>query len=205
MAIPTPFPPGLSPRERRQLLAMRSWSRRERAVVVRGLWGRIAIAAEPAVLACLFAVLTIAMLRMAADPTGAHAGLQLLAPVFGLGALGFVVYAVLLLRAPLRALRETYQPIFIVDGYIRTRGRDDLSPRGHNGYVAVLLPDRRIACEWPSLGEGDLPAQTIPALVEFSEFGGIHTIDGRPTGIVPPDFANIGVGSNRPPGSRRVP
>jgi hypothetical protein len=201
----TPSSEPLGPRERRRLLAMRPWSRAERAVVLRGLWGRVAIAAEPAVLAFLFAVLTIGMLRMASDPTGTHAGLQLFAPVFGLGAVGFATYAVLLLRAPLRALRETYQPIFIVDGYIRTRGRDDLSPRGQNGYVAVLLDDRRIACEWPSLGVGDLPAQTIPALVEFSEFGGIHTIDGRATGILPPTFANIGVGSNRPPGARRTP
>jgi hypothetical protein len=105
-----------------------------------------------------------------------------------------------LLREPLRALRETAQPIFVVDGYIRTRGPDDLSDRGSTGYVAVLLEDKRIAGEWPTKGEGALPYAVSPAVLEFSEYGGIHSIDGRPTGVLPRSFGNIGVGANRPPG-----
>jgi hypothetical protein len=189
----------LTATERRQLLAMRRWTGEERTVVVRGLLGRVAIAIEPAVIALLFGFFTIALLRMAADGSEEHAGLQLLAPIFGLGAVAFTVYAIFLLRAPLRALRETYQPIFVVDGFLRTRCRDDFSPRGYNGYVAALTDDGRVACEWPTIGDGDLAAVQTPALLEFSEFGGIHHIDGVPTGVLPVSMRNIGIGSNKPP------
>ena len=178
---------------------MRRWTPPERAIVVRGLFGRLAIAVEPAILSLLFCVFTIGLLRLAGDGKEEHAGLQLLAPIFALGAAAFAVYAVYLMLAPLRALRETYGPIFIVDGYIRTRGRDDFSQRGSNGYVAVLLDDRRIACEWPAVGSGDLPMRIDAAHLEFSEFGGILKIDGQDTGVLPVDFGNIGVRSNRPP------
>jgi len=177
---------------------MRRWAPDERQVVIRGLFGRLAIAIEPAAIALLFGIFTVSLLRLAADGTEEHAGLQLLAPIFGLGAAAFAVYALFLLRAPLRALRETYQPIFVVDGFLRTRARDDLSPRGFNGYVAVLTVDRRVACEWPTIGDGDLAAVETPALLEFSEYGGIHRIDGQPTGVLPLGFQNIGVGSNKP-------
>jgi len=30
-----------------------------------------------------------------------------------------------------------------------------------------------------------LPNRTIPAVVEFSVYAGIHKIDGRPTGLLP--------------------
>lgn len=177
---------------------MRRWTPQERRIIVRGALGRLAIAVEPAAISLLFGVFTVGLLRLAADGNQEHAGLQLLAPIFGLGAVAFAIYAIMLLRAPLRALRETYEPIFTVDGYLRTRGRDDFSPRGYNGYVAVLLEDRRIAAEWPTIGDGDLAAGESPALLEFSEFGGIHRIDGQPTGVLPSNFRNIGVGSNRP-------
>ncbi len=178
---------------------MRRWTPDERKVVARGVFGRLAIAIEPAIISLLFGFFTIALLRMAGDGTEEHAGLQLLAPIFGLGAITFALYAVYMLRAPFRALRETYQPIFVVDGYLRTRPRDDFSVRGFNGYIAVLLPDRRVACEWPTSGDGDQPLRESPALLEFSEHGGIHSIDGRATGVLPLDFRNIGVGTNRPP------
>ncbi len=178
---------------------MRRWTPDERRIVARGLFGRMAIAVEPAIISLLFGIFTVGLLRLAGDGNEDHAGLQLLAPIFGLGAAAFAIYALLLLRAPLRALRETYQPIFVVDGYIRTRGRDDLSERGSNGYVAVLLDDLRLAYEWPAVGEGDLPLRTDAALLEFSEHGGIHSIDGRSTGVLPVGFCNIGVRSNRPP------
>ena len=178
---------------------MRRWTPDERSIVRRGLFGRLAIAVEPAIIALLFGAFTAGLLHLAADGNPDHAGLQLLAPIFGVGALAFAIYAIWMMRAPIRALRETYQPIFVVDGYLRTRGRDDFSERGFNGYVAVLLPDRRIACEWPTIGEGDLSATESAALLEFSEHGGIHSIDGRATGVLPRNFTNIGVSSNRPP------
>lgn len=159
----------------------------------------MAIAIEPAIISLLFGVFTVGLLRLAGDGNEDHAGLQLLAPIFALGAVAFALYAVYMLRAPIRALRETYKPIFVVDGYVRTRGRDDFSQRGSNGYVAVLLEDRRVADEWPTTGDGDLPASEAAAWLEFSEFGGIHSIDGRSTGVLPANFRNIGVGSNRPP------
>jgi hypothetical protein len=178
---------------------MRRWTPDERQIVVRGLFGRMAIAVEPAIISLLFGVFTVGLLRLAGDGNQDHAGLQLLAPIFALGAGAFAVYAICLLVAPLRALRETYAPIFVVDGYLRTRGRDDLSQRGSNGYVAVLLDDRRVVCEWPAIGEGDLPHRTDAALLEFSEYGGIHKVDGRSTGVLPEVMRNIGVRSNRPP------
>jgi hypothetical protein len=185
--------------ERRRVLAMRRWTPDERRIIVRGLFGRLAIAIEPAIISLLFGGLTIGLLRLASDGNEDHAGLQLLAPIFALGAVAFAVYAIYMVIAPIRALRETYGPIFVVDGYIRTRGRDDFSHRGSNGYVAVLLDDRRVACEWPTIGDGDLPACTDAALLEFSEFGGIHNIDGKSTGVLPTNFSNIGVRSNKPP------
>lgn len=166
---------------------------------MRGLLGRLAIAVEPAIIALLFCVFTLALWRRGTDGNPDHFGLALLAPIFGLGAGAFTVYAIYLLRAPLRALRETYEPVFIVDGFLRTRARDDLSERGYNGYVAVLLDDGRVACEWPTIGNGDLAAVQTPAMLEFSEYGGIHRIDGTPTGVLPSSMRNIGVGSNRPP------
>jgi hypothetical protein len=42
-----------------------------------------------------------------------------------------------------------------------------------------------------------------PAMLEFSEYGGIHAIDGRQTGVLPDDFPVLGIGSNRPPRPRR--
>jgi len=189
----------LTASDRRQLLAMRPWRSDERRIIVRGLFGRVAIAIEPAIVAILFSAFGLRLLRLGTDGNPDHGGLQLLAPIFLLGAAMFAVYAMLLLAAPFRALRETYQPIFVVDGYVRTRGRDDFSQRGSNGYVAVLLDDRRVACEWPTVGVGDLPNRTDAAHMEFSEYGGIHTIDGRPTGVLPAGFRNIGVRSNQPP------
>ena len=178
---------------------MRPWRSDERRVIVRGLFGRAAIAIEPAIVAVLFCAFGLRLLRLGSDGNPDHGGLALLAPIFILGAAMFALYAILLLRAPFRALRETYQPIFVVDGYVRTRGRDDLSERGCNGYVAVLLDDRRVVYEWPTVGAGDLPHRTDAAHMEFSEYGGIHTIDGRPTGVLPAGFRNIGVRSNQPP------
>jgi len=173
---------------------MRPWRAEERRVVTRGMLGRLIIAVEPAAIAVLFAAFAIAL---ALGPNRFHR--DLLSPIFALGAVAFVIYAVAIMVRPVKALLQTRQPIFIVDGYVRTRGRDDFSDYGCNGYVAVLLSDERVACEWPTAGQGDLPMATHPAYLEFSEFGGIHAIDGRPTGVLPGDFPAFGVGGNRPP------
>jgi hypothetical protein len=95
---------------------------------------------------------------------------------------------------PTRALHQTFRPIFIVDGYVRYRPPDADSPVDSNGYVAVLTDDQRIACEWATLGEIPLRGATVPALTEFSEYGGVHRIDGRPTGVLPDRIARFGVG-----------
>ena len=55
------------------------------------------------------------------------------------------------------------------------------------GYVAALFPDRSVACEWEWLGKKRLPNATIPSLIEFSVYAGIHRIDGKPTGLLPDD------------------
>jgi len=178
---------------------MRRWRPDERSIVVRGMLGRAAIAIEPAIAALLFGFFALRLLRLAGDGQADHVGLQFLAPIFGFGAALFAVYAAMLMRTPLRALRETYEPIFVVDGYVRMRGPDDFSQRGSSGYVAVLLEDHRLACEWPTVGMGELPRRLDPALLEFSEYGGIHSIDGKSTGVLPAGFRNIGVRSNQPP------
>lgn len=190
-------PPPLTPAERRQLLIMRRWRPEERQVVRRGMLGRATIAVEPAALAVLFAFFAVALVR-SVNKEGVHEH-SIFGLVFAIGAATFALYAIVLMIEPIRAMRETLKPIFIVDGYLRMRGRDDFSERGCNGYVAVLLEDKRVACEWPTKGEGDLPSVLRPALLEFSEYGGIHAVDGQPTGVLPNDFPVLGVGGNRPP------
>jgi hypothetical protein len=96
--------------------------------------------------------------------------------------------------APVRALYHTVRPIYVVDGYIRYRRRDASSAAGTNGYIAVLTEDRTVACEWPTLGHVELPDLTRAALCEFSEYGGVHAIDGRATGILPARIPALGVG-----------
>jgi hypothetical protein len=77
---------------------------------------------------------------------------------------------------------------------VRYRPPDADSPVDSNGYVAVLTDDGSIACEWATLGEIPLPAHTSPALCEFSEYGGVHSVDGRPTGVLPDTIPKLGIG-----------
>jgi hypothetical protein len=187
----------LTPRERRETLAMRHWLPHERRVVWHGATGRFVVALEPAVIALLFGVLAMAIAHVSG--TKEHQGYIYFAWVFGLGAVCFTLYAIALLVHPIRALLHTRQPIFIVDGYVRTRAPDQLSDPGSSGYIAVILADRRVACEWPAIGERVLPDDEYPAFMEFSEFGGIHSVDGRGTGVLPDEFPALGVGGARPP------
>ena len=187
--------PPLTPAERRRTLAMRPWRADERRVVHRGLLGRFAIAVEPAAIGVIFG--WFAYWIAAHGRNDATHNDWIFSLIFLPGAAAFAAYAVFLMSAPFRALRETWKPVFIVDGYLRTRRPDDLSERGSNGYVAVLTHEYRVACEWPTVGRGELPNDVRPAMLEFSEFGGIHAIDGRRTGILPEDFPVLGVGANQ--------
>jgi hypothetical protein len=187
----------LTPTERRLLIAMRPWRPEESGVVWRGATGRFIVALEPAALALLFALFALGIAHLADNKD--HQGYIYFAWVFGCGAGFFFLYAIGLLVYPIRALLQTRQPIFIVDGYIRTRAPDEKSNPGSSGYIAVVLPDGRVAGEWPAAGDRALPDEAWPAYMEFSEFGGIHSIDGRSTGILPEDFPALGVGGARPP------
>lgn len=170
-------------------------------MVWHGAAGRFVVACEPAAIALLFGFFTISLAHLAAAKD--HEGYIYLAWVFGLGAATFALYAVGLLVTPIRTLLQTREPIYVVDGYVRTRGPDARSLAGSNGYIAAMLDDGRVACEWSAIGDDPLPDQTYPAYMEFSEFGGIHVVDGQSTGVLPEDFPPLGVGGAHPPRSRR--
>ena len=187
--------------QRRSTLAMRPWLPQERRVVWRGAAGRFIVACEPAVIALLFGAFTIGLAHLSGAKD--HQGYVYLAWIFGLGAASFALYAIGLLVTPIRTLLETRQPIFIVDGYVRTRGPDDRSVAGSSGYIAAILDDGRVACEWTAIGDDMLADQTYPAYVEFSEFGGIHAVDGASTGVLPEDFPPLGIGGAHPPRPNR--
>jgi hypothetical protein len=186
---------------RTRLLAQRRWTDRERRIVWRGLSGRLAIAIEPLAGLIFMGFLTWGIVWRA-QHVPADATLVKIAPIFALGFVAFLGYFVAVLVAPLRAYRQTYKPIYVLDGYVRYREPDEHSETDARGYVAALFPDRSVACEWEWLGEKRLPNATIPALVEFSTYAGIHTIDGRPTGLLPegdlPPLA-IGIATRRGP------
>jgi hypothetical protein len=177
------------------MLIRRPWTRSERWVVLTGFFGRLSIAIEPVLCGIVFAAITAGVfLAPRLSPRSVMPDIVIIAPVFALGVLGCAAWALGVMLAPARALFHTIRPIYIVDGYLRYRSRDASSPDNTNGYIAVLTEDRTIACEWVTLGAGNLPNQIRPALCEFSEYGGVHTVDGRATGIVPATLPAFGVG-----------
>jgi hypothetical protein len=193
-------PAGLTSAERRRVLAARPWRVGERRVVLRGVAGRAVTALEPAAIGGLLLWVAFVLAARVSIDEGRLVHTELpVAAIFAPVALAFFVYAGWLVSEPLRALRQTFEPIFIVDGYLRTRGRDDFSERGACGYVAALTADMRVAGEWPAQGPSEYPHTMRAAMLEFTEYGGLHAIDGRPTGILPTDFPAFGVGGNRPP------
>jgi hypothetical protein len=188
-------PSRLSADDRAQELIRRPWTRAERGVVLTGFFGRLSIAVEPVLVGTVFAALTVGVFfAHRLSPQNVGSDIIVIAPVFGFGFLACVVWALGVMLAPARALVHTMRPIYIVDGYIRYRRRDSRSPEDSNGYVAVLTDDETIACEWPTLGEIELPDLRRPALCEFTEYGGVHAIDGRPTGVLPGRIPALGVG-----------
>jgi hypothetical protein len=184
-------PPG----DRRATLIRRPWSRAERRVVLHGCAGRLCIAIEPIICGAVFLVLTIGMFVVRTDP--AHPtehNMVILAPIFAVGVLASAAHGIAVMLTPIRALLQTLRPIFIVDGYVRYRAADARSPDGSNGYVAVLDESSNVACEWHTLGDTPIAPMTLPSLCEFSEYGGIHRVDGRLTGVLPEKIATFGVG-----------
>lgn len=171
-------------------VARRPWTRAERRVVLRGFFGRLTIAIEPLIVALFFAFLPIAMVLRREETA------LLLAPIFGCAAIAFLAYAIVLIVPSARALLATFAPIYTVDGYIRYR----TAPNGQSEYyVAALGADRKTLGEWPlrewphAIGKRDM----WPVVVEFSLYGGVHKIDGRPTGVLPVRIAPFGVGIAR--------
>lgn len=176
------------------MLAQRPWTDAERRIVGRGLSGRAAIAVEPGLGMLLFALFTWGIVWRSAH-VPADKSLIVIAPIFAFGALAFGVYGIALMTAPLTAFLQTRKPIFIVDGYVRYRPPDDDSDLHATGYMAALFEDGTVAGEWECFGTRALPDRTIPSLVEFSEYGGIHKIDGRSTGVLPDqDLPTLAIG-----------
>jgi len=190
-------PGRLSADEREQTLIRRPWTRAERGIVLMGFFGRLSIAIEPMLCGLVFGVITFGVfVAPRLSPQWINPDIVVVAPVFGLGVLGCALWALCVMFAPARALAHTLRPIYVVDGYIRYRSRDAGSADDSNGYIAVLTDDRSVACEWPTLGEVELPNTARAALCEFSEYGGVHSIDGRSTGVLPSRMPALGVGMN---------
>ena len=169
--------------DRTTMLAHREWTEHERRVVWRGLTGRMAIAIEPLLGVIFFTFLTWGIVyRSQHSPD--H-DIVKIAWIFAIGAIAFGGYLFAVMIAPLIAYAQTFKPIYIIDGYVRYRPPDELSEDDGSGYVAVLFEDRVMACEWECFGRKHLPELVLPAMTEFSEYAGIHKIDGRSTGLVP--------------------
>jgi hypothetical protein len=178
----------ITARERDLLCIRRAWTASERRVVRNCFIGRCLIAIEPIICASVFAFIAIALVVRKQELA------IVLSPILGLSVVCFMIYAVVLMIPPTRALLQSFSPIYIVDGYVRYRSTDGSSEEESNGYIAVLDDERRMLCEWPSFGKFALQDSVRPALVEFTHFGGIHCIDGRSTGVLPERVPSLGVG-----------
>ncbi len=165
-------------------LAWRPWTPRERAIVWRGLTGRFALAIEPLIGMLFMGLLTWGIVYRA-QHVPSDATLIKIAWIFAIGAIAFAGYFVAVLVAPFVAYMQTFRPIYILDGYVRYREPDAQSRIDGCGYAAALFADRSLAYEWEWLGKKPLPNATLPALIEFSIYAGIHKIDGKPTGLLP--------------------
>ncbi len=165
-------------------LARRPWTQRERKIVWRGLTGRFALAIEPLIGMVFMGLLTWGIVYRA-QHVPSDATLIKIAWIFAIGAIAFSGYFVAVLVAPIVAYLQTFRPIYILDGYVRYREPDARSRIDACGYAAAIFADRTLAYDWEWLGKKPLPNATLPALVEFSLYAGIHKIDGKPTGLLP--------------------
>ena len=150
----------------------------------RGLTGRFALAIEPLIGLIFMLFLTWGIVYRA-HHVASDASLIKIAWIFAVGAFAFAGYFVAVLLAPIAAYLQTFRPIYVLDGYVRYRGPDERSRPDGCGYAAALFADRALAHEWEWIGSKPLPNATLPAVVEFSLYGGIHKIDGRSTGLLP--------------------
>jgi hypothetical protein len=175
-------------------LVRRPWTAAERRSVRNGFFGRLAIAIEPVVCAAVFGLLVGGLIRSNRPDAPAI----VLAPIFGLGVVAFIIYAIVLMVGPTRALFETFAPIYVVDGYVRYRGPDLHSDPRSNGYVAVLNEDRQMLCEWETTGPREPAERVQPAVVQFARYGGIIAVDGRRTALLPENFPSLGIGAEPP-------
>jgi hypothetical protein len=182
---------------RARLLAQRPWTDRERRIVWRGLTGRMAIAIEPLIGMAFMIFITLGIVWRA-QHVPADATLIKIAPIFALGFVLFLGYFVAVLVAPFTAYLQTFKPIYVLDGYVRYREPDEYSESDARGYVAALFADRSVACEWEWLGKKRLVNATIPSLIEFSTWAGIHRIDGKATGLLPDEeMPALAIGMNQ--------
>jgi len=179
---------------RARFLPRRPWTERERRIVWRGLTGRFALAIEP-LLGMFFMTFITLGIVWRAHHVPADATLIKIAWIFALGFVAFFGYFVAVLVASFRAYLQTFKPIYTLDGFVRYRQPDDRSEIDACGYVAALFPDQTVACEWEWLGKKKLPDVTIPAMVEFSVYAGVHKIDGKSTGLLPDeDLPTLAIG-----------
>jgi hypothetical protein len=178
---------------RTRQLAHRRWTEAERRIVWRGLTGRMAIAIEP-LLGLVFMSLLAWGIVYRSQHVPAEHDLIKISWIFAIGAIAFFGYFVAVLVAPVLAYVQTFKPIYIIDGYVRYRERDVKSSEDASGYVATLFEDETVACEWEFFGHEPLTGATIPAMVEFSVYAGIHKIDGRSTGLLPDELPTLAIG-----------
>jgi hypothetical protein len=178
---------------RTKQLAHRRWTNAERKVVWRGLMGRFAIAIEPLLGVLFMSFLTFGIIYRSQHVATEHTLIKI-AWIFAIGAILFLGYFIAVLVAPFRAYLQTYKPIYKVDGFVRYRARDESSDEDGHGYIATLFEDRSVACEWEYFGKRTLENATIPAMIEFSVFAGIHKIDGRNTGLLPDELPPLAIG-----------
>ena len=157
---------------------------------MRGFWGRLAIAVEPLTIALFFTALSAGMLLRRQE------GAILIAPIFGVAALLFLTYAVVLMISVTRAVIETFGAIWVIDGYVRYRA-SETKFRDVTYLVAVLDEYRNVLGEWPLSQRPPALDRTDPwpSLVEFTTYGGIHRIDGRSTGVLPDELPIFGIGA----------
>jgi hypothetical protein len=178
---------------RTRQLAHRRWTDTERKIVWRGLTGRLAIAIEP-LLGIIFMTLLAWGIVFRAEHVPKEHDLIKIAWIFGVGAIAFFGYFVAVLVAPVVAYLQTFKPIYVVDGYVRYRERDEKSTDDASGYIAALFEDQTVACEWEFFGHYPLENATIAAMIEFSIYAGIHKIDGRSTGLLPDELPTLAIG-----------
>jgi hypothetical protein len=171
-------------------IARRPWRATERRVVLRGFWGRFFIAIEPLTIALCFAGLSAGLLLNHRE------GAVVIAPIFAVAAILFTIYAIVLMLSVTRAVFESFGSIWVVDGYVRYRAREERG-RDTEYFVAVLDEQRNVLGEWPLEGRPSAldRADPWPALVEFTRYGGVLRIDGRSTGVLPDDIPALGIGA----------